>query len=305
MSDPVIRLLVPEDLDSALALSSTAGWNQRLDDWRMLLALAPGGSFAAVTEGRIAGTAIGIDYDGFAWIAMMLVDPACRGRGLGRRLLEAAMGAVPADRPIRLDATPMGRPLYRAYGFEDEATLTRHVADRVVPSGGQSHSGPLTAADLPAVAEQDARIFGGDRRAVLDWALDRAPQYARVVRTKAGPAPYCLGRQGRLFDQIGPVVAGDDDAAQALVTAALLETEGHAVVIDVFDSRNAFAAWLRACGFRGERPLFRMCRPGRRRQAAAGVPDARLVRGGVEAGVEMDENRSALAEFAILGPEFA
>lgn len=78
MSDPVIRLLVPEDLDSALALSSTAGWNQRLDDWRMLLALAPGGSFAAVTEGRIAGTAIGIDYDGFAWIAMMLVDPAAR-----------------------------------------------------------------------------------------------------------------------------------------------------------------------------------------------------------------------------------
>lgn len=44
MSDPVIRLLVPEDLDSALALSSTAGWNQRLDDWRMLLALRWGES---------------------------------------------------------------------------------------------------------------------------------------------------------------------------------------------------------------------------------------------------------------------
>jgi GNAT superfamily N-acetyltransferase len=301
--DPVIRLLAPEDLGSAFSLSSTAGWNQRLDDWRMLLALAPAGSFAAVTEGRIAGTAIGIDYGGFAWIAMMLVDPAYRGRGLGRRLLEAAMGAVPADRPIRLDATPMGRSLYRAYGFEDEAALTRHIADRVVPSGRQSHSTPLSATDLPAIAEQDARIFGGDRRALLDWAHDRGPQYARLVRTKAGRASYCLGRQGRLFDQIGPVIADDDDAARALVTAALREAEGHAVVIDVFDSRDAFAAWLCACGFRGERRLFRMRRPppDRARDARRG---RRFPPGDTGTGVQIGENRSALAEFAILGPEF-
>jgi ribosomal protein S18 acetylase RimI-like enzyme len=286
MDNLMIRPLVPDDLDEALALSTRAGWNQRLEDWRMLLALTPAGSFAAVTEGRIAGTAIGIDYGGFSWIAMMLVDPAYRGRGLGRRLLEAAMGAVPADRAIRLDATPLGRRLYMAYGFEDEATLTRHVADRVATPSAEGSAGPLTAADLPAVAEQDARIFGGDRRAVLDWALDRAPQYARAVRTETGPVPYCLGRQGRLFDQIGPVVAGDDDGARALVTAALLESDGHAVVMDVFDARHAFAAWLRACGFRGERPLFRMRRPAPGRE-------------------QINEDRSGLAEYAILGPEFA
>jgi GNAT superfamily N-acetyltransferase len=291
VTNPIIRLLVPDDLDNALGLSSTAGWNQRLDDWRMLLALAPAGSFAAVIEGRLAGTAIGIDYNGFGWIAMMLVDPAYRGRGLGRRLLEAALGAVPGDRPVRLDATSMGRPLYRSYRFEDEAALTRYVAARVVLSSGQRHSSPLTATDLPAVAAQDARIFGGDRRAVLAWLLDRAPQYAGVVRTNAGPPSYCLGRRGRLFAQVGPVVAGDDDAARALVTAALREAEGHAVVMDVFDSRSAFAAWLCACGFRPERPLFRMCRPGRP------APEA--------ARTAVQGNPSGLAEFAILGPEFA
>ena len=37
----------------------------------------------------------------------------------------------------------------------------------------------------------------------------------------AEPIHYCLGREGRLFDQIGPVVAGDDAIAQALVSAAL------------------------------------------------------------------------------------
>ncbi|MBA2604869.1 MAG: GNAT family N-acetyltransferase, partial [Acidobacteria bacterium] len=61
-SDIAIRLLTPDDLAGALALSTTAGWNQRAEDWRMLLQIAPGGSFAALAGERIVGTAIGIDY---------------------------------------------------------------------------------------------------------------------------------------------------------------------------------------------------------------------------------------------------
>src|SRR5688572_24633414 len=94
ITDLLIRPLAFEELDEALGLSTTVGWNQQLDDWRLLLRLAPEGAFAALIEGRIVGTAIGIDYGGFAWIAMMLVDPAYRRCGLGARLLEAAMDAV-------------------------------------------------------------------------------------------------------------------------------------------------------------------------------------------------------------------
>ena len=211
--DPIIDLLAIGNLDGALALSASAGWNQRLDDWRMLLRLAPAGSFAAIAEGRVVGTAIGIDYGGFGWIAMMLVDPAYRGRGVGRRLLEAAIGAVPSDHPIRLDATPLGRPLYQRYGFEDEALLTRHVVSAGTPRNQPSHVRRLTAADLKTVTGQDDEVFGGNRGEVLEWALDNAPLYGHVVQSGAGLAHYCLGRQGRLFDQIGPVVAGDDDIA--------------------------------------------------------------------------------------------
>src|SRR5919198_2677114 len=105
----IIRALTSEGLAGALRLSTSAGWNQRVNDWRMLLQLARAGAFAAIADTAVVGTAIGIDYGGFGWIAMMLVDPACRGRGLGRQLLEAAMNALPNDR-IRLDATPAGRP---------------------------------------------------------------------------------------------------------------------------------------------------------------------------------------------------
>jgi GNAT superfamily N-acetyltransferase len=296
MSGPVIHQLGIDDLDDALALSTTAGWNQRLDDWRMLLRLAPAGSFASVIEGRIIGTAIGIDYGGFGWIAMMLVDPAYRGRGVGRCLLEAALGAVPPDRPIRLDATPLGRPLYERYGFTDESTLTRYVAD-VLPSRVLApvdrrrkslRADQMRAADLHAVIHQDEEVFRGNRSAVLEWAWRSAPQYGKVVHSGTGLLQYCFGRQGRLFVQIGPIVAGDDESAEALVSAAMMWTGGRPIGVDVFDAQHRFSEWLLALGFQRQRPLFRMRRP------AAGSSSA----------IE-PSSHPRFREFAILGPEFA
>jgi len=292
---PLIRRLAFDDVDQALTLSTTAGWNQQRDDWRMLLRLAPGGAFAALSGARIVGTAIGIDYGGFAWIAMMLVDPAYRGHGVGRRLLEAAIGAVPSNISIRLAAAPLGRPLYQRHGFVDEAMLSRYVADgsasRAVsaPEAREDSRNvrPLRADDLDIIIEGDRETFGGTRGTVLNWAFHRAAQYAYVVRSGDGLTHYCLGRRGRLFDQIGPVVAGHDDIAQALVSAACAAAGGRPLAVDAFDSRAIFTAGLRSRGFRVQRPLVRMRRPAR--------PDA---------GAAATLRRGPLAEFAIFGPEF-
>lgn len=286
-TDPDIRLLTSGDLDGALALSVTAGWNQRLADWRLLLQLAPAGGFAAVGDGRIIGTAIGIDYGTFGWIAMMLVDPAWRGRGLGARLLEAAMGAIPPGTPVRLDATPLGRPLYQRYGFADEARLTRHVGEAFRPrvDAASRRVRGLTPADLPSVTARDDRVFGGHRRVLLEWALHGAAQYARVIDTDAG-AQYCFGRPGRLFDQIGPVVAADDDSAQALVSAALHAADARTVIVDAFDRHSGFTDWLQSRGFSASRPLFRMVR-----SSGGGGPGKH-------------DRRPTFDERAILGPEF-
>ena len=291
---PIIRLLQDSDLEQALGLSSAAGWNQQADDWQMLLRLAAAGSYCASLNGRIVGTAIGIDYVGFGWIAMMLVDEQYRGHGVGGRLLEAALEAIPGDRPVRLDATPMGRPLYRRYGFEDEAELTRHVAEPGSPGAAEvdpeleaAAVRSMTSADLNLVLSIDPQVFGGRREAVLKWSADRAPQYAWIVQDRAGEAHYCFGRHGRLFDQIGPVVTSEVTIGRALVSAALRSACARPVAIDAFTAPDSFSRWLVSRGFEDQRPLYRMIRQPR----AAPVPSEPVP--------------YPLRQLAIFGPEFA
>jgi GNAT superfamily N-acetyltransferase len=298
MTDIAIRLLTERDVETALALSASCGWNQRAAEWHMMLQIAPSGAFTAVTPDGIVGTAIGIDYGNYGWIAMMLVNPDHRSRGLGARLLEAAMGALPRDLPIRLDATPLGRPLYERYGFVLESSLTRHVrpageSQRPVPSAAVR---PLAESDLSAVMQTDERISGARRHSAVRWAFGDAPYYAWIGLNAAGPPSrlalrrgrlrgYCLGRGGRLFDHIGPIVADTPETASTLAAAAIGESEGRAVVIDAHDTHDEFVTWLRGAQFEPQRPLYRMCRADRAPLAV--------------------HHPETLTEFAIMGPEFS
>ena len=106
-----------------------------------------------------------------------------------------------------------------------------------------------------------------------------------MIDTDAG-VQYRFGRPGRLFDQIGPVVAADDETARLLVGASLREAAGRAVVVDAYDRHDEFTEWLQTRGFYASRPLFRMHRPARHGRGTRSAP------------------HTALSERAILGPEF-
>jgi hypothetical protein len=129
-------------------------------------------------------------------------------------------------------------------------------------------------------------IFGGDRPDVIAWMVDRGPEYAHVVEDNAGTLQYGLGRSGRLFTQLGPIVALDVDAAISLVRAAAAASGTNAVTVDAFDRHAVFTEGLRSIGFEPQRPLYRMGRPG-------------------AAGPWRRSDHNGLQEFAILGPEFA
>lgn len=253
------RPLTEADLGAGLALSEGAGWNQLRRDWRLFLERNPEGSVAAERAGQVVGTAATLDYGPFAWISMVLVDPAQRGQGLGTALIERTLEILSESPCARLDATPLGEPVYRKLGFVDEYQLERWER----PAGpAPAAAGVAALGSVEEVAALDAEVFGADRRWLLEWLLAGAPHLA--LRCGGG---FLLGREGRRFTQLGPLICASDDEAVALIHAGLT-AGGRGAVIDVPASKGDVVASL---GFRKQRTLLRM-----RRGAAAPVLDPRL-----------------------------
>ena len=82
--------------------------------------------------------------------------------------------------PIRLDATPLGRPLYERHGFVLETPLTRTSAQPATTARHELANDVvhLPPADLQEVAGIDAAIFGGIRSRLLERIHSAGPEYA-------------------------------------------------------------------------------------------------------------------------------
>src|SRR5262245_18248103 len=122
-SDPALANEAPlraAELDDAAALVAEAGSNQVAGDWRIFLDL---GTVYAVrnSPGGVIATAAPTSYGGrLCWSSMVLVAGPYRRQGLARRLMNRCIADLTAAAIVPvLDATPAGRSIYLALGFED------------------------------------------------------------------------------------------------------------------------------------------------------------------------------------------
>jgi GNAT superfamily N-acetyltransferase len=259
-----------DDVPAAERLCRASRWNQTAREWELFLGLAGDRCLVAEHAGRVVGTAVTAVYaPTVAWIAMVLVDPDERGRGIGRALLRRAIEAAPPGCTPSLDATPAGRGLYLTLGFSDEYELTRlrgAVVREPVVTGttGGRRVQVAGAADIDEIVELDRRTFGAERRAVIEWYWREAPNRAWVSRDpldRSGDASitgFALARPGHDADHVGPIVACSTDEAIALASTALSSATAGSVILDVPNGRTAFRDWLMTRGFAVERPLTRM-----------------------------------------------
>ncbi len=122
-----IRRMTIDDVSLGMRLKEQAGWNQIEADWRRFLALEPDGCFVAELDGEPVATTTTCVFGTVAWIAMVLVDKPARHQGIATRLVDHAVQYL-EDRgveTVRLDATPLGRPVYERLGFLAEYELVR------------------------------------------------------------------------------------------------------------------------------------------------------------------------------------
>jgi GNAT superfamily N-acetyltransferase len=253
--------LADTDLPAAEALVREAGWNQVIADWEIFRAL--GTVHTARDGGRVVATAATLPYGNFAWISMVLVLPEYRRGGLGTRLLERCLKALDGEGRVPvLDATPAGRPIYQAMGFEDCWGYHRLAGQGTPPAAAvlpdaAARVRPIADTDWNALCAYDAAAFGADRSALLQRLRGRLPAAELVAERNGRIAGFMLGRNGRSASQIGPLIAEDDVTARLLLARALSTIEGP-VYLDFADAKTEIRAWLTQCGFVAQRPLTRM-----------------------------------------------
>jgi GNAT superfamily N-acetyltransferase len=246
--------MTANDLHAGLRLCRLARWNQLAADWLQFLDSPNGTAWLAELGGVAIGSVAVLRYPPhFAWLSMMLVDPAHRRAGVGSRLMEVALDTLAGEACVRLDATPVGEPMYRRFGFVDEYPLARATAPSLTRRDLPADVRPMAAADLPRIVERDCAIFGADRGPVLASLYGRAPQLAAVAASGA----YCFGRPGHLYHQLGPIVA--DTPAEAAALVSFCRVDGP-LAIDVPRHSPDWIRYLESRGFTVERPFLRMRR---------------------------------------------
>ena len=254
-----IRHLTEADLAAADELRRLAGWNQTIDDWRLLLSLEPDGCFVAVENNGVIGTVTTTTYGlELAWVGMMLVHQDHRRRGIGTRLMRTALDYLQGRgiQCIRLDATPAGLPVYEKLGFVSEWTLTRHQS--TAPSAPRAREGrELAEGDWPAVEQLDATSFGVERGRILR-GLAKASRSTLVWSTERTIRGYGMLRSGSHCDYLGPLVCPDSTPARWLISTLLHHAEGRPVFWDVPDNSPVATGLAKDFGFAPVRPLTRM-----------------------------------------------
>lgn len=270
----MVRRMTAGDLSFGDSLRDLAGWNQTREDWERFLDLPSKGCFVAEWDGRPAGTATTICYgEAVAWIGMVLVHPGYRKRGIGTALLEECLTALKGIGCVKLDATPLGQPLYEKMGFRVEWGLARWELTREQAGAAEDmNSGngiELTLLqDLEQAVELDERAFG-IRRGELIRSLAASGAIKLWGQSKKGSG-FGFLRRGARAKYLGPVAATEQTVGESLVLD-LCRRAGHERVFwDIPEENLAATRLAERLGFRRQRPLVRMHRGENRQPGRVG-----------------------------------
>ncbi len=247
------------DVPFGMQLVLQAGWNQLEADWHRALAMQTDGCFLAEAE-RPLGTVTTCLFGKVAWIAMVLVDVSARNQGIGKKLMEHAIGHLEAQgiETIRLDATVFGKGLYEKLGFKEEYEVVRmkgvaktlaRIDEEAVPWTKETPAAPILDLDLRATAKR--------REAFLHSLVSSNPCYYSMLEDGVA---YACSRKGRNAVQLGPIIASTVEAGRQISDVMLYHFNGMPVFADIPAPNKAALRWASSNGLEEQRRFIRMYR---------------------------------------------
>jgi GNAT superfamily N-acetyltransferase len=193
----------------------------------------PGGAWAAEDEGTVIGMAAAIRRGSFWGLSMLFVEPERQSRGVGRRLLEAALEcAVGAEvRMILSSWDPRALRRYSLAGLDIHPTVEARgtIDPAAVPADLSGRWGDV--GDLDLVAGVDAGLRGS-RAEDVGYLLGGGASMQVVDRR--GAQGYLVHRETRLL-MLG---ATDEGTACVLLWRFLAQVEGEVEIWGLTAQQN-------------------------------------------------------------------
>lgn len=240
----------------AIAWADAEGWNPGLDDRERFLAADPESFMATDHDGEIAGTVSCALYgEDYAFIGFYIVRSDLRGRGIGSTLFDRALARA-GSRVVGLDGVLEQQASYERRGF---VLAHRNVRWHTVGGGDRpAEVVELSSVPFDRLAAFDAVVFGTERERFLRVWIDRSPGHALACVTDGRLTGYGVLRPCRVGAKVGPLMAEDEDVAEALLTGLLASARSGTEVFVDMPEANPRAQSLRAA--RDMEPSFETVR---------------------------------------------
>jgi len=227
-----VRAMRPDEMAIAAEWAAAEGWNPGLADGACFATVDPGGFLIGELDGAPAATISCVNYDErFAFLGFYIVRPDLRGRGYGLRIWNAAVEHA-RSRTIGLDGVVAQQDNYKKSGFQLAYPNIRYggrLAAGAVPAG------IIALADVPfaTVEADDATVFPAPRTAFLRAWIGTSGHIGRALMRDGKLAAWGVIRPARAGCKIGPLVADDRAAAEAVFAALATAVGGGEIFLDV------------------------------------------------------------------------
>ncbi len=233
MNDFSIRCMRPEEISLAIDWAAAEGWNPGVADAECFSSVDIRGFMIGELDGEPAATISCVNYDArFSFLGFYIVRPDLRGKGYGMRIWNAAI-AHAGGRVIGLDGVVAQQDNYRKSGFALAYANIRYGGTVIAPAMPRADVIALSDMPFAQVEADDATVFPAPRSAFLRTWIGTQGHIGRALLRDGRLAGWGVIRPCRQGRKIGPLVADDHAAAEAVLSALLDEAGGGEIFLDV------------------------------------------------------------------------